>query len=693
MRISLARIAPVEPQQEQVNGEGWAWRYKVRIFDKHTEDKNILPDEDLPWAQVLLPVTAGSGAANFAVSPSINQGDTVSVMYYDDDEQMPIITGVLPRTDVVSNSEPDERGGYIPHSGFTENRPKSSKTDDGEGNESNKDSQKSTRSDKFWGGIGDTAVLANTCDPNEYKVSAVTAEINNLINQVQAFIDDATRVESMIVGAIDRIHALVNPYVGEMFNQVFEALVPILNSGLSALYKAIYAKVLAATQNPTAARLAAEAALLALVPPILALQEAIQLLAAKVVDELLDKVEALVRDTVEYNDRFNSCAGTQFNGALVNSIIGDIDSGLDPLLDAVAKILSGGFNTVSTIRSSLEYLKDITGAFLSAGQGGNKCGGLVKEYAFGIGEKASVGDVLDEVLEAANKAAAVVDGGSEELDDLLKTFGDFPFISPSSGELTGLESCSNEPETVCFGPEVLIFGGRGGGAVARAIVGDYVPSTDPRIVGNVQGGVLSVEVVDGGSDYTYPPFVEIKDNCGLGIGAVARSVLGKKGTENEGKVEKIYIVDPGQLYPSDSEEELFYVESVEVVAGGSGYRDGFVTDNYGGEYQVVTDGGRVTEVLPTNLIQVPTIPTIRIPDISPPIPPGGNIATIDGVQYVVNKNGNIIGELEKGNGLNIKVILQRLPRADAIINGEITEDLQGRLSQRTLQEIIDCIQN
>ena len=45
--MEFGRIAPTEPQKEQVNGDGWAWRYKVRIFSKHPEDKSILADEDL----------------------------------------------------------------------------------------------------------------------------------------------------------------------------------------------------------------------------------------------------------------------------------------------------------------------------------------------------------------------------------------------------------------------------------------------------------------------------------------------------------------------------------------------------------------------------------------------------------------------------------------------------------------------
>ena len=72
-KLYFGRIAPTEPQKKQVEGGGWAWRYKVRILDKHPHSKDDLPDEDLPWAQVLMPVTAGSGAANYAQTPAINR--------------------------------------------------------------------------------------------------------------------------------------------------------------------------------------------------------------------------------------------------------------------------------------------------------------------------------------------------------------------------------------------------------------------------------------------------------------------------------------------------------------------------------------------------------------------------------------------------------------------------------------------
>lgn len=743
MKLYFGRIAPVEPQEDQVNGQGWSWRYKVRIFDKHPEDKTLLPDEDLPWAQVLLPVTAGSGAANYAQFPMINQGDTVSIAYFDTDEQMPIITGILPRTNQVSNAEPSEQNGTQPHTGYTQNRPESNLTPPDQSNQSNSASQPSTRSDKFNTVIGDKLAFSDTCDPNAYRATAINIEMNNLLNQVNKFADNAQYVESLTVGVVDRVHSLINPYIGDMINNLFESLVPVLNAGLRALYAKIYAAVLAATGgNTVAARLAAEAALIALIPPILALQEAIQIIAAEAVANLLPKVNDLVRDTVKNNDRYNTCVGTQFNAAIVNSIISEIDVRISPLLQAVAIILSGGFNAVNGLRATADAVRDFAGGLLGFGQGGNKCGGLVKEYAFGIGPVADAGDIIDNILRAANVAESIkgqaqsVSNNIFEIPKLIEDFGNFPFMSESSSNKGGpkseLDGCKRGAPDTCYPPEVVIFGGRGKGAKARAIVGNYTKTTDKRTISNVQGGVIAVEVLDGGEGYSYPPFVEFRDSCGLGIGANARAVLNKRG-----KVKKIYIVTPGEGYVGVG-EETFYVDTVEIISGGDGYFPDIVLDEFGNEYEVVvtspddvltdligtgdvefdptnpdtiTDviedvitelvggGGTVTTIIPITTVPVPTTPTITIPSINPPIPDGGIYDPETGIVYDAGGNpvaprGGFRGDKAiLGRGLKFKPILATLPSVEQLQSGDIPESLANRIGQDEIQQIIDCIEH
>jgi len=685
MTIKLARIADIEPQKEQVDGGGWAWRYKVRIMDKHTQDKNVLPDEDLPWAQVIMPVTAGSGAANYAVSPMINQGDTVRIEYYDIDEQQPVITGVLPRTKKVSTGPVGENNGYLPHTGYTERRDSNSKQVKDESHESNKESQVSTRSDRFSSVFGDTTVLADSCDPNAYKINAVTSAITNLFNQINNFANQASYIETITQSTIDRIHAIVNPYVGQIFNGLFEGLVPILNQGLAALYKQVFAQVLSATGgNVAAATAAAEAALIALMPAIMALQEAIQLLASLTVDQMLDEIDSLVRDAVDNNDDFSRCAAEDFASAMINDIVDKTDDGMQPLLNAVTIILAlasvgGGFTAGTAIRSTLDVLKDLTSALLSPGQSGRgNCGGITKEYAFGIGPVNDVGDVMDALLESANTAKSLVDEAKktqQEVDGLLNTFGDFPFMSSSTNIASILDKCSTLEATTCFGPEVVLFGGRGDGAKARAIIGNTKSKSDDRIAGNAQGGIVAIEVLDGGSGYEYPPYVDIRDNCGLGIGGVARAVL--KGD----KVHKIYMVNVGEDYPGD-EPGNFIVDTVIIVDGGTGYEPGITP---GGEYEVITDpDGTVIDIIPTQPIPLPGIPNINIPDVFPPIPPGGNI--IDG--NVVDENGRVIAPARIGNGLVFYPVIKQLPPLKDLLEGNVPG-----FTQEEVVFIIDCIQS
>ena len=690
-KLYFARVAPVEPQKDQLNGGGWAWRYKVRIIDKHTQDKKILPDEKLPWAQVLLPVTAGSGAANYSQSPVIKQGDTVSVAYYDEDEQQPVITGILPRTDEVSIGKVNNKNGYQPHTGYSKRDKKSpkNKIPKNETNESNKKSQKTKKSKKFFSGTGDQLIPADGCDPDAYKVNAIVTEIQNLINQVQQFKGDKKYIKSLQEGSIDRIHAILNTYVGDMINYIFRELIPILNAGLKALYRFVFAQVFAATGSYTAARLAAEATLMALRPPIVALQKAIAIVAAKVVKNMLPKVKKLVREVTKENTKMTTCSGAQFTGSLMNVVMKEVDKGLDPLLDAVSRILSftQGFNTLIQLRATLEAVSDVAAGMFNKQQGQNKCGGMIRKYVVGYGEAVTRKDLLGVAHESANIGDKF---GSDE-------FGDFPFRETKKSRRkrrkerrrkkrrSKLDNCNADEPDICLGPTVKIFGGRGRGAKARAIIGQLVPSEDPRTITPVQGGVIAVEVLDGGEDYIYPPHVEIVDECGLGIGAVARSVI-----DDNGRVIAIYIVDPGELYPVDN-IRLVTVGSVQVIDGGSGYPQdiGIIEDDSGTQYSViVNEDGEITDVTPINIIEVDDIPDIDLPTIFPEPPDGVIVPDEDPGPIVVNgKRYNI------GTGAILAPVLVPIPTAEEILDGNIPQDLRDRYKPQELLEIIDCIEH
>ena len=74
----------------------WGYRYKVRIIGHHDQEESDVTAEELPWAQVMYPVTAGTGHGGSYQSPAIKQGSFVFGFFLDGkDQQTPIIMGCL----------------------------------------------------------------------------------------------------------------------------------------------------------------------------------------------------------------------------------------------------------------------------------------------------------------------------------------------------------------------------------------------------------------------------------------------------------------------------------------------------------------------------------------------------------------------------------------------------------------------
>ena len=72
-------------------------RVRVRVYGIHTEDTSMIPDEDLPWAQVVVPVTQG-GTAGFGNNLGIQVDTFVFGMFLDgQNSQLPLVLGSLPK--------------------------------------------------------------------------------------------------------------------------------------------------------------------------------------------------------------------------------------------------------------------------------------------------------------------------------------------------------------------------------------------------------------------------------------------------------------------------------------------------------------------------------------------------------------------------------------------------------------------
>ena len=109
---------------------GWGRRFKVRIIGFHDQGETEIPSDQLPWAQIMYPVTAGGGQGASGQTPNLRQGNMVFGFFLDgQDQQVPVIMGVLGNNaqtflatkigeGTVTNTQP----GSLATSGFAEGK-------------------------------------------------------------------------------------------------------------------------------------------------------------------------------------------------------------------------------------------------------------------------------------------------------------------------------------------------------------------------------------------------------------------------------------------------------------------------------------------------------------------------------------------------------------------------------------------
>lgn len=607
----IGQVAPTSAWQAQADGKGWGHRYKVRILGYHPYNTVELSDDDLPWAGVLMPTTAGSGGGHFSQSAAIAQGDVVVGFFLDgDNAQIPMIMGSFGKTPYVPSMEPSNP--FMPFTGFTSNIKKpDGARDTKESSGQNRDDQKLQRNlskDQIKKvnaqkqgeepkeipaskATGQTVTHADACEDN------FVNEITNILDNLIKITSEATNFLGDVQSAIKKIQILANGFVGNLFDSLYKKLIPLLQSGLRALYNSTFATVLAATQNPFLAHLAGVAAQEGMVAPVGALQKAMTCVSAKIINGLGDTIKGLVESTLLEVVNFGVCAAEQFVGSLLNGIINQISSGLESALSAVSSILGPAFKILDFLTGAADILKSIKG-FFTCEQ--TKSCASVKEWTIGYGPKnrAAANEALDKALENANIARLLPKVPGEE---------NSPYTKPDCGEPSS-----------CGGPTVSFFGGNGIGGAGKAILGGIVNNTSglSDITSSVTrtGSIIGVEITDPGSGYSYaPPMVTFEDSCGLGYGAVGRCIIDyDSDSPTYGQITGVYMVSEGENYPVEDDEE-YAVSDTFIINSGTGYTPGDTAiDDNGTEYSLTIDNGKIIEATPINSDITDYLPRITV---------------------------------------------------------------------------------
>lgn len=557
----IGQVAPFsgEGQEDQSNGGGWGNRAKVRIIGYHPFSEEELSNEDLPWAQVLLPTTSGSGAGNVASNTKLRPSDSVFGFFLDgDNAQLPVVVGVFGRTSEVSSEQYSLP--FTPFTGYTGRveKPDGATLVPNESNEQNTQTQKSPRNapkeviqdlnqniqnlnanlpentPKFWTetasytGIGKKIALATTCEDSA--ISSIVGTVNNLFDAVSGVSGAFLNVDLEISRAASAIQASANSIVSSMMTTLSGSLVTTLHEGLANLFN----QVSSGFSDEVTGILAGIAAQAEFIAPVAELQNSLFCGIGSITNGLGDMIKELLKSVLDNAKNFVSCIGTQFVGSLLNGIVSQIEGFLGPVLGTVGGILGEGFDILGSVTSGISAISNIA-SVLDCGQSDDKCGGAVKEYTVGKGVIDSINDV-SAILENAKIANEIGNIAVAIGTDINKKLEEAGLIQP--GQESGLPECDTSlPFDL---PEISIFGGGGEGAKAEAVVGNFVKNVDGRVTASIVG----VKITDKGTGYKYPPFIEVIDPSKKGIGAVARSLI----DVNTGEVSSIYMVSIGENY-------------------------------------------------------------------------------------------------------------------------------------------------
>ena len=126
--------APHASEKENI---GWGRRYKVRILGLHDQGETEIPSKDLPWANVMMPVTSGGSLNNSGQTPALRQGNMVFGFFMDGSAMtVPVIMGVMsnnaqnePALTVGDNRVTNKQPGSLAVSGYADGQvPKDANT-------------------------------------------------------------------------------------------------------------------------------------------------------------------------------------------------------------------------------------------------------------------------------------------------------------------------------------------------------------------------------------------------------------------------------------------------------------------------------------------------------------------------------------------------------------------------------------
>jgi len=592
---------------------GFGERYKVRIMGYHTANLKDLSDDELPWATVMYPVTAGAGSAGASSSAQLRQGSFVFGFFIDgEDAQQPVIMGVLGYNQQTALEKKVPEIGFLPFSGYTKQdkvpvtniqnanekktavqvkQPGQTRTQETgiinstqgatSGQASKADSQANTD-----GKMQTPMAKTTRCGRNDIK--GISADIEKMILMVENLTKLGGDFSTQLTGRIDKIQRRIK-------NAVDDAIVFVtskVKNIVEAVRKSVIEKVNDVVKDsyflffPNLRPAVKEAQNKAL--------DGISCAINKIIQGLLKLVGGAIKNLLNKAINVPVCLAENVASNIVGSVAGFLSGIINSILQPINSLLQTVGAAANLAGQILSLIKGIFGLFsceeeLSCptldqwstwkGPGDNRGGPISIESVF-------------------NQAQSIGQSAAQAATDLTGAFNannlDTSGLSIGNNPLG--EGCSIGP-IQCGSPEVSIFGAGGFAASANAIVG-------------ASGEILGVDLVSPGTGFTGEPTISILDSCGTGSGASAIPIMSGSPDDPGGMtIEKIVVVESGKSYltgPDGSE-------------GGSGRVWKKPEQSYkkdiNGNYSPPVNPGTPIDLNPGDVIKVPTTIVTDIPEI------------------------------------------------------------------------------
>ena len=358
--------------------EGFAYRYQVRIMGYHTADASQLPDIDLPWASVMYPVTAGSGAPFFE-SPNLKRGDFVYGFFIDgENAQQPVIMGIIGYNeyqDLSNNPTP-----FSPFRGLSTTGPIASFSiaassaatpADSNGSESSEESNTGSSSSDVRTGVSDRVrsaaekieenhakkkVYLNCAKKGELKPDAMKLAIQNMIQDVQdaqqglknfqksithpiQFEGQQITVQEYIRIQVDRASEFVSSNVITFLTDMQQWVVRKINAGLQDVYFILF------PPDQQAAKEGVEVAM-----------DTLSCLFKRIIKNVLNMVRKALLQVVNRYINVPLCAAENILAAILGKISGLINGAIAQIMGPINAIIG---SAVSIAADVLSFVEDV----------------------------------------------------------------------------------------------------------------------------------------------------------------------------------------------------------------------------------------------------------------------------------------------------------------------------------------------